>query len=76
MRLLAKDKLVEAFLDQQSLGTITDPGLGSGCVGIGTDWNPAAFDNIEIKVFDPENSTGGIQRNPQLSHEAPAEAPL
>jgi hypothetical protein len=37
------------MLDNKRISRIFDSSIKAGVVGLGTGWNPAYFDNLEIK---------------------------
>jgi hypothetical protein len=40
---------ITAKIDKKILANVKDSSIKNGCVALGTGWNPAYFDNLEIK---------------------------
>ena len=43
-----QDDVIQAFLDRKSLAEVHDSSINNGLAGLGTGWNTALFDNLQI----------------------------
>ncbi|MFC5449981.1 RICIN domain-containing protein [Paenibacillus aestuarii] len=47
---------IKAFVDNNQIASVTDSRRGSGMVGLGSGWNNAQYDNVNVSQYSPVTS--------------------